>query len=92
MSFLRAKGHFFSHPAVGIHFINASKVIGNIETLSITEGFGNRAEVGYTRSFHQFGNSGPGTRDGQCGVGIHSVGQRSAGHRRISASFGTPAA
>ncbi len=56
-----AKGQVFSHPAVGIHFINASAVIGNIETLSITEGFGNRAEAGYTRSFHQFGNSGPGT-------------------------------
>lgn len=56
-----AKGQLFSHPAVGIHFINSSKVIGNIETLSITEGFGNRAEVGYTRSIHQFGNSGPTT-------------------------------
>jgi len=56
-----AKGHIFSHPAIGFHFINASKVIGNIETLSITEGFGNRAEVGYTRSFHQFGDSGPTT-------------------------------
>ena len=55
------KGHFFSHPAIGVHFINASKVIGNIETLSITESFANRAEVGYTRSFHQFGDSGPGT-------------------------------
>ena len=51
------KGHTFSHPAVGIHFINASKVIGNIETFSITEGFANRAEVGYTRSVHQLGNS-----------------------------------
>jgi hypothetical protein len=56
-----SKGQVFSHPAIGIHFINASAVIGNIETLSITEGFGNRAEAGYTRSFHQFGNSGPGT-------------------------------
>ena len=56
-----AKDQVFSHPAVSIHFINAAKVIGNIETLSITEGFGNRAEVGYTRSIHEFGNSGPGT-------------------------------
>ncbi len=54
-----AKGQTFSHPAIGFHFINASKVIGNVETLSITEGFWNRAEVGYTRSFHQFGDSGP---------------------------------
>ncbi len=58
---LSTKGHIFSHPAVGFHFINASKVIGNIETFSITEGFANRAEVGYTRSFHQFGDSGPTT-------------------------------
>ena len=55
------KGHFFSHPAIGFHFINASKVIGNIETLSITESFASRAEVGYTRSIHQFGDSGSGT-------------------------------
>lgn len=52
-----AKGHFFSHPAVGYHFVNTSKVIGNIHTFNITEGFGNRAELGYTRSVHQEGNS-----------------------------------
>lgn len=50
------KGQFFSHPAVGFHFIDASTVIGDIETFSITEGFANRAEVGYTRSVHQFGD------------------------------------
>jgi hypothetical protein len=50
------KGHVFSHPAVGVHFIDAATVIGNIETFSITEGFANRAEVGYTRSVHQNGN------------------------------------
>jgi len=32
------KGHFFSHPAVGFHFIGASTVIGKIETFSITRG------------------------------------------------------
>ena len=52
-----AKGQFFSHPAVGFHFIDASTVIGNIETFSVTEGFANRAEAGYTRSVHQLGNS-----------------------------------
>jgi hypothetical protein len=51
------EGHLLSHPAVGYHFINASKVIGNVHTLSIEEGFANRAEVGYTRSVHQMGNS-----------------------------------
>ena len=46
---------------MGFHFIDASKVIGNIETFSITEAFYSRAEAGYTRSVHQFGNSGSGT-------------------------------
>ncbi len=55
------KGQKLSHPAVGFHFIDASKVIGNIETFSITEAFYGRAEAGYTRSVHQFGNSGPDT-------------------------------
>jgi hypothetical protein len=52
-----AKGKIFSYPAVGVHFINAATVIGNIETFSITEGFANRAEAGYTRSVHQLGNT-----------------------------------
>jgi hypothetical protein len=50
------KGQAFSHPAIGFHFINASSVIGKIETFSITEGFASRAEAGYTRSVHQFGD------------------------------------
>jgi hypothetical protein len=52
-----AKDHIFSHPAVGYHFIDASKVIGNLHTFSVEEGFANRAEVGYTRSVHTEGNS-----------------------------------
>lgn len=52
-----AKGASFSHPAVGFHFVNTANVIGNVETFSITEGFANRAEAGYTRSVHQQGNS-----------------------------------
>jgi hypothetical protein len=51
------KEKFFSHPAVGYHFVNASKVIGNVHSFSIVEGFANRAEVGYTRSVHTEGNS-----------------------------------
>jgi len=51
------KGQFFSHPAVGFHFIGASTVIGKIETFSITEGFANRAEAGYTRSVHELGDT-----------------------------------
>jgi hypothetical protein len=57
------KGHTFSHPAVGFHFIDASTVIGYIETFSITEGFANRAEAGYTRSVHQLGNTPVATAD-----------------------------
>ena len=41
---------------MGFHFIDASAVIGDVETFSITEGFRNRAEAGYTRSVHQFGD------------------------------------
>ncbi len=52
-----AKGHAFSHPAVGYHFVNTSKVIGDIQTFSIVEGFANRAELGYTRSVHLDGDS-----------------------------------
>lgn len=52
-----AKHQFFSYPAVGYHFVNTSHVIGDIHTFSIAEGFANRAEVGYTRSVHQNGNS-----------------------------------
>lgn len=51
------EGRVLSHPAVGYHFINASKVIGNVHTFSIEEGFANRAEIGYTRSVHTTGNS-----------------------------------
>jgi hypothetical protein len=50
------KGQFFSHPAVGFHYIDAAAVIGNVETFSITESFARRAEAGYTRSVHQFGD------------------------------------
>jgi hypothetical protein len=50
------KGSFFSHPAVGYHFVNSNAVIGDIHTFSITEGFANRAEVGYTRSVHITGD------------------------------------
>jgi hypothetical protein len=52
-----AKGHFFSMPALGYHFIDAKSVIGDIQTVSITEGFANRAEVGYTRSIHTMGDA-----------------------------------
>ena len=52
-----AKGHFFSVPALGYHFINANQVIGDVHTFSIAEGFATRAELGYTRSVHWTGDS-----------------------------------
>lgn len=54
---LSEDGHKFSHPAIGYHFVNASKVIGYVHTFSIEEGIGNRFEFGYTRSVHTKGNS-----------------------------------
>ncbi|MDR3722967.1 MAG: DUF3034 family protein [Terracidiphilus sp.] len=51
------KGHAFSHPTVGYHMINTTKVIGRIQTFNITEGFANRAEAGYSRSYHTLGES-----------------------------------
>ncbi len=51
------KGQKFSHPAFGYHFVNANKVLGDVQTFSVEEGFANRAEVGYTRNAHWTGNS-----------------------------------
>jgi hypothetical protein len=51
------KKQFFSYPAVGYHFVHTSKVIGDIHTFNITEGFANRAELGYTRVVHKEGDS-----------------------------------
>jgi hypothetical protein len=52
-----AKGHVLSMPAIGYHFINAKTVIGDFQTFNFTEGFANRAEVGYTRSYHTLGDA-----------------------------------
>ena len=52
-----AKGHVLSHPSVGFHYVHAGDVIGDVYTASVTEGFANWAEVGYTRSAHTNGNN-----------------------------------
>jgi hypothetical protein len=52
-----AKGQVFSRPSVGFHYVHAGDVIGDVYTASITEGFANRAEVGYTRSAHTNGDN-----------------------------------
>jgi len=51
------KGQFFSHPAVGYHFLGANSVIGDLHTFGIAEGFANRGEVAYARSVHIKGDS-----------------------------------
>src|ERR1700735_4905370 len=52
-----AKRQVVSRPSIGFHYIHAGDVIGNVYTASITEGFANRAEVGYTRSAHTNGDN-----------------------------------
>jgi hypothetical protein len=51
------KGHTFSHPAVGYHFLNADSVIGDLHTFGVAEGFANRGEVAYARSVRIKGDS-----------------------------------
>jgi len=52
-----AKGSVLSRPSLGFHYVHAGDVIGDVYTASITEGFANRAEVGYTRSAHTNGDN-----------------------------------
>ncbi len=47
----------FSVPELGYHFVAAGSVIGNVQTVSITEGIGNHLEFGYTRSIHTNGSN-----------------------------------
>jgi hypothetical protein len=54
---VQSPGHFFSAPVVSFHYVRAGNVIGDIHTLSVTEGLGNRFEVGYTRSIHTNGDN-----------------------------------
>ena len=52
----RKRASIFLASGRGLPFHRCIAVIGDIETFSITEGFRNRAEAGYTRSVHQFGD------------------------------------
>jgi len=47
----------FGMPAVAYHYVNAGNVLGGFHQVSISEGIFNRIEVGYTRNFHQDGNT-----------------------------------
>ena len=44
------------HPVVAYHYLNAGSVIGDFHEASITVGFLNRFEMGYTHEFHMQGN------------------------------------
>jgi hypothetical protein len=54
---VQSPGHLFSAPVVGYHYVRAGNVIGDVHTLSVTEGIANRFEVGYTRSIHTNGEN-----------------------------------
>jgi hypothetical protein len=46
-----------SKPVVAYHYLDAGDVLGGFHTASVTEGLFGRAEFGYTRTFHQPGDT-----------------------------------
>src|SRR5271157_741853 len=44
-------------PIVAYHYLDAGDVLGGFHTASVTEGLFGRAEFGYTRTFHQPGDT-----------------------------------
>lgn len=78
-------GQKFSHPAVGIHFIDASTILGKIETFSITEGYNNIAEFGYTHSNHSMGNTPAGTATNAAFSGLWAASGMNVFHGKIVA-------
>jgi len=44
-------------PVLAYHFLNAGEVLGNFHTTSVTIGLLGRTEFGYTRTFHQPGDT-----------------------------------
>ena len=49
--------HGAGHPVIAYHLLAGGPVIGTWNTVSITEGFAKRIEVGYTREDHAAGNT-----------------------------------
>jgi len=47
----------FGHPVVAYHVLAGGPVIGTWNTVSVTEGFAKRFEVGYTREIHAEGDT-----------------------------------
>ncbi|HYA16700.1 MAG TPA: DUF3034 family protein [Bryobacteraceae bacterium] len=44
-------------PVVGFHFLDAGSVLGDFETISVTEGFVKHIELGYTRTIQEAGSN-----------------------------------
>jgi hypothetical protein len=49
--------HGAGHPVISYHVLAAGPVIGTFNTVSFTEGFAKRFELGYTREDHAAGNT-----------------------------------
>jgi hypothetical protein len=49
--------HGVGHPVIAYHVLAGGPVIGTFNTVSFTEGFAKRFEVGYTREDHAAGNT-----------------------------------
>ena len=49
--------HGAGHPVIAYHVLAGGPVIGTWNTVSITEGFAKRIEIGYTREDHAAGNT-----------------------------------
>ncbi|MDE1154747.1 MAG: hypothetical protein PW735_03340 [Acidobacteriaceae bacterium] len=47
----------FALPVASYHYLNGGDVLGTFSQLSVTSGFANRIEFGYTRDFHAQGNN-----------------------------------
>jgi hypothetical protein len=58
----------FGKPEVAFHYLAAGNVIGNDYQFSVTEGFGNRFEVGLTQSLSSLGSIGSEGRTSGSGV------------------------
>ena len=50
-------GHGAGHPVIAYHLLAGGPVIGTFNTVSVTEGFAKRFEVGYTREIHAPGDT-----------------------------------
>src|SRR5271165_905027 len=47
----------FAIPTASYHFLHGGDVIGQFSQLSVTSGYRNRVEFGYTRDFHDAGDT-----------------------------------